>query len=186
MIRHVAHYGRHLGIGAMCLAITLMGTVVPAEATSRQNAAALIDPCHVLTSHLASSILKGPVQRGQTDEYPMGGNSLYVSCSYWLVARGFDGPFVELGIIQQDPIANGRWSIDASWRGNLADMPIGGFEYHVVGGIGDGAVWVKMLHELFVLKRPHYILLVQYRTNLTTAPTLAAISGVTRTILTHL
>jgi len=143
-----------------------------------------IDPCRVLSPAVASVVLKGTPSRGRPSTRAVGTGETYSDCFYRLATAGLRGPSVQFGIYQRNPTGRGPWSLDDVWSGNQAGLRAGGFTFSAVKGVGNGAIWVPSLDELFVLERPTAMVVVLYRMSYRT-PTLNTVVGVSRLILAH-
>jgi len=151
---------------------------------ARRAMDAAIDPCRVLSPAVASAVLKGAPPRGRPSTRAAGTGEIYSDCFYRLATAGLRGPSVQFGIYQRNPTGQGAWSLDDVWSGNQAGLRAGGFTFSAVKGLGNGAIWVPSLDELFVLERPTAMVVVLYRASYRT-PALNTVVGVSRLILAH-
>ena len=170
-----------------CIVLFYLLSIAPYAAQARVARRAMdaaIDPCRVLSPAVASVVLKGTPSRGRPSTRAAGTGEIYTDCFYRLATAGLRGSSIQFGIYQRNSTGRGVWSLDDVWSGNQAGLRAGGFTFSAMKGLGNGAIWVPSLDELFVLERPTAMVVVLYRTGYRT-PALSTVVGVSRLILAH-
>lgn len=141
-----------------CL-IGLAGPRMMARAATHR--AADIKPCQLLTPAVAKTILGSTPRPGVSSPIPRQDGSEYTACVY---LRTGHGSFAQLqfGIYQHNPSSHLAWNADSAWTDLKAGFKAAGYATQSVSGLGNGAVWIPMLSEAAVLKKPTAIVVLLY------------------------